>query len=246
MRTLAFFLAAVACCQLRAAETVDLNRIDRYIDKLPKLVADDPLYGLVVFGSEAQEKVWMVLDKTSSELPAYDVLYVDLNFNGDLSEPSERFTAANASPESTVFALPDYTDSSGVTHTDFKLRVTLGETPIFMVSVNWRGDKKYGGGYAEVPDDGYMRFAESPQKAPIVWMNGDGPFRFQHWLSGQLRIGRSDYFKVFLGQSGVGRHSFSAFQCYALPEDEVVLATLIYTDQEGGEKRIDYELQDRC
>lgn len=115
-----------------------------------------------------------------------------------------------------------------------------------MVSVKWRGEHKFGGGYAEVPDDGYMRFAASPKVAPVVWLNGDGPFRFQRWYSGTLRIGESDDLKVFLGQQGVGKHSFASFQCYALPQEETVLASLIYDDKDGKEQSLDYKLKERC
>ena len=97
-----------------------------------------------------------------------------------------------------------------------------------------------------MPDDGYMRFAASPEEAPIVWLNGDGPFRFQRWYSETLQIGGADDFKVFLGQQGIGRHSFASFQCHALPNEESILATLMYQDKDGNEHHLDYQLKERC
>ena len=247
MRYLAPLVWLGMLAQLPAAEIVDLTAIDRSIAQEPTYTGDEPLYGLAVFGPQAKTRVWMVLDKSDADADVYDVLYADLNANGDLTETTERFTADEATAGTSRFNLPDITDPhSGATHTDVKFRATRGSEPIFMLSVMWRGELKFGGGYAVVPDNGYMRFAESSDEAPIVWMNGDGPFRFQRWYSGELRIGKEDDFKVFLGQEGVGPNSFASFQCHALPREEAVLATLIYTDANGQMIDQQYKLKERC
>lgn len=59
----------------------DLTKIDRTILKEP-VYQGKPEYCLLVFGPEAQTRVWLVLDG--------DVLYVDRNGNGDLTEDGER------------------------------------------------------------------------------------------------------------------------------------------------------------
>lgn len=240
-------LLLIPIAQLHATEIVDLNKIDRSIAKEPTYSGKKPLYGLAVFGPQAKTRVWMVLDKSKADVDVYDVLYADLNCDGDLTESDERFTAKNATSTLSLFSLPDFTDPvSGAKHTDFNFRVSRGSSQTFMLSIKWRGKLKYGGGYAEVPDDGYMRFAGTSKEAPIVWFNGDGPFRFQRWYSGELRIGGADDFKVFLGQQGIGRNSFASFQCHALPAGEPVLATLIYRDASGKEIHLDYKLKERC
>ncbi len=247
MRSLAPILLLGSIAQLHASEIVDLNKIDRLIEKEPTYNGKEPLYGLAVFGPQAKTRIWMVLDKSKADVDVYDVLYADLNGNGDLTEAAERFTAKDATSTTTRFSLPDFTDPvSGAKHTDFQFRVTRGSQQTFMLSIMWRKKLKFGGGYSEVPDDGYMRFAGSRQEAPIVWLNGDGPFRFQRWYSGELRIGGADDFKVFLGQQGMGRNSFASFQCHALPIVEPVLATLIYKDANGKEIHLDYKLKERC
>ena len=247
MRCLATAVVLAMSLQLQAAELVNLSKLDRRLAKEPNYVSREPLYGLVVFGPEAETRVWMVLDQSDADSDLYDVLYVDLDGDGVLTDPAEQFTAKDASAQSTRFSLPDFIDpASGAKHTDFNLRVRRGSLPSFMVSVMWRGELKYGGGYPEVPDDGYMRFAASRKEAPVVWLNGDGPFRFQRWFSGKLNIGGASDFKVFLGQEGIGRNSFSSFQCHALPDEEPVLATLIYQDKDGKEQQLDYKLKERC
>jgi hypothetical protein len=63
------------------ALAADLSKIDRTIKKEPKYKGK-PKYCLSVFGPEAKTCVWLVLDG--------DVLYVDRNGNGDLTEEDER------------------------------------------------------------------------------------------------------------------------------------------------------------
>jgi len=111
--------------------------------------------------------------------------------------------------------------------------------------LKWRGKMKMGGGYP--PDPGvYMCLSAKPETAPVVWFQGDGPFSFQRWCGGKLTIGGADDLKVFLGQLGSGPSSFCAFQDHVLPTGEGAQATLIFTDQEGKERRQVCPLKERC
>lgn len=238
-------LSLVLQSPLAAAEAPDLNRIDRQIAKEPAYNGS-PVYALAVVGPEAKTRIWMVLGRSSSEAEHHDVLYADLDADGDLTEPAERFAAKLGPNGGASFDLPDLVDpAGGAKHTNFRLRIAPNR-PLFMISLRWRGKHKMGGGYPEEPDGGYMSFARSPKEAPIVWINGDGPFRFQRWLGGEYPIGGEEDLTLFLGQQGVGLNSFCAFQEHVLPEGEPVLATLIYRDKEGREHRKDYRLKERC
>jgi hypothetical protein len=73
-------LIAVFCAVLLSG-AADLTKIDRTIAKEPKYTSQ-PYYALLVFGPEAAKRVWLVLDG--------EVLYVDRNGNGDLTEANER------------------------------------------------------------------------------------------------------------------------------------------------------------
>src|SRR5437660_1658389 len=55
----------------------------------------EPRYALVVFGLKAETRVWMVLDGS--------ILYVDLNANGDLTEPDKRLEPNNPTDGSNRF-----------------------------------------------------------------------------------------------------------------------------------------------
>jgi hypothetical protein len=74
----ALALLAIGSARVGAA---DLSKIDRTIVKEPAYKSK-PKYCLLVFGPEAKTRVWLVLDG--------EVLYVDRNGNGDLTEQGER------------------------------------------------------------------------------------------------------------------------------------------------------------
>jgi hypothetical protein len=65
-----------------AGELVDLTKVDRVLTKEPKY-QNQPRYALLVLGPKADRRVWLVMD-------GEDVLYVDRNGNGDLTEDGER------------------------------------------------------------------------------------------------------------------------------------------------------------
>jgi len=78
---------SIMICVVFASQVlaVDLRTIERTIAKEPVYQSKNPLYCLLVFGLDAKTKVWVVLDG--------DVLYVDRDGNGDLTDPGERIVA---------------------------------------------------------------------------------------------------------------------------------------------------------
>jgi hypothetical protein len=245
MRTLSaalpLVLLALGLNSAPAAEMPDLSNVDRALKKEPAYVAKKPLYGLALFGPKAEKRVWLVLDKSKPDAPGYDVLHIDLNADGDLTGAGERFKA-----EGGEFKLGELTDpATGAKHPEFTVRAA-GPDPTVMLSLRWRGKLKFGGGYPEDPEAGYMRFSPKAEDAPVVWLHGDAPFRFQRWYGGKLPVGGSEDFKVFLGQPGRGRSTFAAAQEHFLPPKEFVLATLVYRDTAGKEQRLVCELKERC
>lgn len=229
-----------------ATDPVDLQKIERRITKEPAYSAKQPLYGLLVFGPTARTRVWLVLDKSKADADRYDLLYADLNGNGDLTETAKRF-AGKVEDNSVTFRLPDFKDpATGALHKDFRVSVRSGAAPTVTVNLKWRDNFCMGGGYPEKSADGYLKFGDKAATAPILWANGDGPFRFQRWYSDKLTIGGADDLKVFVGQQGVGASSFWAFVEHFLPEKEGVQATLICQDAQGKEVRLVSRLNDRC
>jgi hypothetical protein len=241
-----YWLLAVAPAV--AGDLPDLGKLDRSIRKEPTYTTKQPYYGLLVFGPRADTRVWLVLDKSKADGAAFDVLYLDRNADGDLTASDKRLVG-KTEEVNTHFSLPEFKDpATGGVHTDFRVRVTGEDKPTVMVSMKWSGKLKMGGGYPPDPDT-YMQLTRNPKTAPIVWFQGDGPFRFQRWYGETLTIGGPDDandFKVFLGQIGSGPSSFCALQEHVLPESEAVQATLIYTNQDGKERRVVCPLKERC
>jgi hypothetical protein len=64
-----------------SAGNPDLKKIDRSLVKEPKY-KEKPYYALLVIGPKAEKRIWLVVDG--------EILYVDRNGNGDLTETKER------------------------------------------------------------------------------------------------------------------------------------------------------------
>jgi hypothetical protein len=81
-----FHLSATLClfALSSAAAAGDLANVERTIVREPAY-RFRPKYCLLVFGPDAQTRVWLVQDG--------DTLYVDRNGNGDLTEPGEKVEA---------------------------------------------------------------------------------------------------------------------------------------------------------
>lgn len=89
MKRIAVFCSLTALIQCSSAvRAADLAKVDRSIGREPAYQSKAPQYALLVFGQKAESRVWLVLDG--------DVLYIDRNGNGDLTEPGECIRCSNA------------------------------------------------------------------------------------------------------------------------------------------------------
>ncbi len=70
--------------------------IDRSIRKEPGYQTKSPKYGLLLFGMEGNDRVWLVLDG--------DTLYVDRNGDGDLTRRARSFAPARAQGVGTLYS----------------------------------------------------------------------------------------------------------------------------------------------
>src|SRR5262249_4699298 len=100
------FLAATVTVLLcgPAAVPADLAKVERRILKEPAYQTKTPRYCLLVVGPEAKKKIWLVQDG--------DVLYVDRNGNGDLTEDGERVALEQGDKSSRHFEAGDVRDGS--------------------------------------------------------------------------------------------------------------------------------------
>jgi hypothetical protein len=248
-RTLAFGIGAGLLLLIggytHGADLPDLSKLDRRIAKEPVYKAKQPLYGLYVFGPEAKTRVWAIFDKSKPDAPDYDVLYFDRNADGDLTSPEERI-AGKVEADGVTFDIGSFTDPlTKQKHTEMSIKRHGGSEPMVMLRMKWCDKVMIRGGYA--PDVGpYTQFATTPAEAPVLWPGADGPFSFQFWQLTPLTIGDAGDIRVFLGHQGHGRNTFCAVPDTFLPTKVPVLATLLYTDKDGKERRVQSELRERC
>ena len=220
---------------------IDFAALDRSIGKAPKLTAD-ACYGLFLFGTNGEKRVFAILDSSDATASPrqYDVLYLDRNANGDLTEDGETFRAG---AKAGVFEIGDFTDpGTGAVHKEFTITWTEASVRFRML---WRGSKVTFGGYGPTRDT-YAKFAATAAKAPVFVPGWDRPFEFEHWMSGTLTRGESTDFKVFVGNRGDRPGTFSAVDDKFLPAGAAPVATLVWRDAEGKEQRTKLELPERC
>jgi hypothetical protein len=233
----------------RGAEAPDLAKVDRHIGKQPKYTSDRPLYGLFVFGPEARTRVWLVLDKSSKDSKNYDVLYIDRNASGDLTESGKR-VVGKADPQYgfVVIDAGDVTDPQ--TKEKHHVRVFSEKDKPVGAFVQWKNKHIVSCGFDESGPDGTMQFTPDPSTAPVFWPGGETRLAFQRrfWkgMDPVLRIDKENQFHVFLGHRGLGRNTYCALDEKYLPADTPVRATLVYTDRAGKERRVQAELRERC
>src|ERR1041384_4895482 len=140
----------------RSDELPGLAKLGRTIRKEPAYVSKHPLYGLAAFGPNGDKTMWMVLDKSAAEGKTYDVLYLDLNGDGDLTNPGERVTP----DKDKRFRVKQFPDPTGMQNGGLTLRTA--DDAEAMRGLNWRRQFRLGGGYPQDPETGYMHFAPRP------------------------------------------------------------------------------------
>ncbi len=113
MVKIALFLSLTACTvplNRVMAEEIDLSKVDRSIRREPVWASGEPQYSLLVVSPE--KHVWFVVDG--------DDLYMDINGNGDLTDPGEKLPPLKQSIEErlkpknkTLWRIPDISGIQG-------------------------------------------------------------------------------------------------------------------------------------
>jgi hypothetical protein len=258
---LAILAALWAAGGLAAA---DLHKIERTIAKEPAY-KNKPKYCLLVFGEQARTRVWLVQDG--------DVLYVDRNANGDLTEKDERVTLKPGIKNYRLFEAGDIHDGP-LTHTGLNVthfRVSAEEVGNLreMARIVVHSGEPWAWSMwlaAERPADdkrplpkrinyvvngdgrGYLLFADRPADAPIIHFNGPWTLGLQD-LKQHLTAGQKSQLKIGVGTPGLGPGTFS-FVSYpdTIPADAYPVADITFPPKTKGDKPIrrKYTLTDRC
>lgn len=177
-------LAFLACSPTVPA--TDLTRIDRTIVKEPAYKSK-PKYCLLVFGQEAKTRMWLVVDG--------DVLYVDRNRNGNLTDKGESFQA-----QKNLWNIGEVMEADGKTkHTGLQIADRNGSFRITM-----RTSKGY---HAEVGNEvGRLQFSERLTDAPIVHLAGPLTVLLRERTGALILVPTKQAgFVALIGTPGVGK-----------------------------------------
>ena len=233
----------------------------------PEYASEAPKYCLLAFGAAAETTIWLVHDG--------EVLYVDRNGNGDLTEPDERIAVEEGSdPEKGMFLFVVGNVHDGeLIHKDLQVRAShlrhLGDTDervrahletnpdvrFYMVTVDvempgFRGNG-IGGRVQQTASfldvNGCLVFSDAPDEAPII--NFGGPWEITLFSTPQLRIGRQT--DIFLGVAtpgrGPGTTVFVAYEELIPPDVEPEVAITFLSDEpDASPFRELYEIKGRC
>jgi hypothetical protein len=256
-------LVVLFICWARAV-AADLSKIDRTIAKEPAYQSK-PKYCLVVFGADAGTMVWLVLDG--------DVLYVDRNGNGDLTAANKKVLRGKPYGEMPgSFACGDIVQADGQTvYRGLWVRGPLEERTM---SVALDLTSKHGQS-AGVDANGFLRFADRPERAPIVHFHGpltmglipptertESATRVQKGnrteiirnttvrtiLPTFVRGGKDDDLRVAVGSAGQGKGTFAAIHHTDLANGLHPVAELEFANRVPvkGAIKITLALRHRC
>src|SRR5262249_2072812 len=152
MRTLVMLLLPALCTAVGAQgkpvpsdpqpAPIDFAKLERRIAKLPAL-GPAPRYGPYLFRVEAPTRARARLGQSDPKRGMYDLLYLDRNANGDLTEPGERFVGKKtryANEDACEFAIGEFApQGGGAAHKDFVITWTQSFGVRFKML--WHGEK---------------------------------------------------------------------------------------------------------
>lgn len=246
---------------------IDYSKIERRIAKEPTY-ASTPEYALFILDPKGEFRAWAVLDRSRKGLDWPDVLYFDLNGNGDLTETRERFVQAPINPEmfdaAGGFGWVDIpvgdipVPGTSLKHTQAKIymHVARGCAPTIRFFLKWDGQVGMAAGWATrsfFKDDTSVStpWGNSPATAPVFRPTIHGPIAFGYYLAGpdgaELKIGGTTEVRLVAGPRGSNADALAALPetWIDLARDRIVL-TLQTKRPDGSEVREQSQVQGHC
>jgi hypothetical protein len=246
----------------------DLTAIDRTITREPAYAGKSPRYALLVLGPGAQDRVWLVKDG--------DVLYVDRNGNGDLTDPGEKITPrkGGSAEDGYTFEIPDLT-LSGQKHINLRVafhplrrwadaeiarradvQATLKKNPQADVLSLWleatmphlNPDTRVFFFAGPIDLDGPLCPSASPKEAPVVHLGG--PLEISlHVRRPTLRRNRTNELMLVVGTRGLGAGTFATVHYQnTIPADAHPVGELTFPPTKPGGEPVKkrFEFKERC
>ncbi len=233
---------------------VDYTKVERRLAKEPKYVAQ-PRYALFVFDLAGKHRVCMVADKSTADARYYDVLHVDLDGDGDLTEVGERFSGKldeSKAPAGMAMAIrvgDVRVPGTELVHTKFLLSTSPKEGRTgFWFRMSWAGKHEMSGGYGPTGLD-TTTWGSSPANAPIFRPCPVGPLRFGTWGDAAIELpsGGDVHLNVIAGNAGAGPNTLAVVDenFLNLERDELTV-TVLAKDAKGEPVHATTRIKKHC
>jgi hypothetical protein len=208
-------LAGLAAWSLAPPPT-DLAAIPRTIEKEPAYQGK-PRYCLLVFGKQADTRIWMVHDGKH--------FYVDRNGNGDLTDAGEKVAAAGAHQ-----------------FYGYKIVERDGKTPHTMTVIchndgtlhmELHGNRRQ---YVGIDLMERPSWSDKPETAPVIHFGGPMSFeRYGPIYTIPRKEGRGIRYslRVMLGTPGIGKGTFASYDEVCTEELGPLQADIVYSHKNG-------------
>ncbi len=251
-----------------SSAAVDLSKVERRIGKEPAYASKAPRYALLVLGPGTKDRVWLVRDG--------DVLYVDRNGNGDLTDPGEKLAAKKGgSAEEGYHFEADELNVRGRKH--YRLAVSFYPLKQMMFGENARRPEAQAilkqdpaaemaivrldmtaphlkaRGQVTVLAGGFdlvgpLVLAKKPAEAPVLHLAGPLEINFADRRP-VLRRNRPTEFMLAVGTPGLGAGTFAAVGYdEVIPNSVRPKCEITFPPARSGGKPVkkQFELKERC
>jgi len=220
---------------------VDYSKVERRLQREPKYIAA-PLYAMFVLDPAGAYRVMAVVDKTAPDAPFYDVLYLDLDADGDLTEPGERFVGvhdkerADAGLEMSFRIAQIPVPGTALVHKKFLMSTApKKDRSGFWFQMLWDGKQEMSGGYGSLGLN-TTAWSESLAKVPILRPCPLGPLHFATWGDDpiELKPGGETHVNVIAGIVGSRSDTLCVVDENFLDlERDALTVTVIAKDEKG-------------
>jgi hypothetical protein len=216
----------------------------------------DPRYAMFVLDLAGKYHVWAIADKSTPQAPFYDLLYFDLDGDGDPTEVGECFVGkhdpdgAAAGVEMTIRIPFIQVPGTMLVHRDFMLSTSpKSDRTGFWFRIQWNGVQRMSGGYGLTGLD-TTTWSKSPEEAPIFRPCPLGPLSFATWGTSRdiiLPAGGARKLNVIVGNAGSGPNTLSVVDEHFLDlERDELLVTVIATDAQGQTLSETSRIREHC
>jgi hypothetical protein len=190
-----FLSALIALAAGLPARATELKDIERTILREPAYESA-PRYCLLVFGPDADTRVWLVQDGKTLH-----------NGNGDLTEPGTRVQSVNT----THFTVSRINERSGTIHKNLRVHSAADGTFSLQIGEEGRREQYVGIGRMDKP-----RWGDRPANAPIIHFNGPMALeRYGPVYTLPRMTGNEDHrrfkLRLMVGTPGLGHGTFASY-----------------------------------